>query len=387
MKRYTCLLILSLIVTSFTFASDWVVLGERKVDYRLDSDIIDIGKHEGPFNKIRLHVQDKPIRIFDLKVHFENGETYDVTIQRNFAEDEYSRVIDLPGRNRRINYVQLKYSTTRERRRGKKYFRKFEKATVRLLGRKGFSTPNYEYSLDWVKLGSKTVGRWNDRDTVDVGRRDGTFRAIRLQVLESNIYMKDFTVHFGNGQRLDVAVNSYMYAGQHTTTVDLPGSERYIEKIILTYSSLNRQRALVHVWGLQDNSRYIDNDKNRKQKRKQERKERKLTKTWELLGKETANVFTERDIIRVRGKKKFAKQIQLRINNEDVVIWDLKVHFENGSHADVSVRRPLRAGSVTRVIDLPGELRKIDRIQLLHRTQDSGNIFRQKKAVVEVWAK
>lgn len=429
MCRYIPLFILSLVITSYTLADGWVVLGEKVVDHRIDTDVVKVGKHEGLFSKIRFHVQNKPIHLYDLKVHFENGKTYDVAIQRNFAEGQYSKVIDLPGNNRRIDYVTFKYHSTRERgdRYGNKGFRKFSKAKVKLLGLNHFSKNNH-HSLDWVKLGSRYVNSLNDTDIINVGRRDGAFRALRLQVTDSNIYMNNFTVDFSRGRNLSVEVNRYMRSGQYTTILDLPGSDRYIKQVRLTYSSSgNYGRAQVHVWALQNNTTYNDNKdyRNRKTRKSRFRKDRKrdqvhkghhkyrdrrndkdyrdgknyrnrrdnrdkyyrLVRKWELLGRETANFSPDKDLLRVRGKKKYARQIQLRIENEDVNIWDLKVFFENGSHADIAVRRPIPAGSVTRIIDLPGELRKINSVQLIHKTQEDRRKFRQRKAVVEVWAK
>lgn len=115
---------------------------------------------------------------------------------------------------------------------------------------------------DWVELGCKQVsliGR--DRDTVHVGRREGRFSAIRLQVRGADVEMLDLKVIYANGEPDDIPVRSLIRADSRTRPLDLRGRERSIDQVELVYRTvlnpvdmIARQRlsqATVCVEGLQ----------------------------------------------------------------------------------------------------------------------------------------
>jgi len=74
-----------------------------------------------------------------------------------------------------------------------------------------------------------------DRDSIDVGRREGRFRAIRLQVKGADIQMLDLKVVYGNGEPDHIPVRALIREGQRTRPLDLRGRGRIIDRIDLTY--------------------------------------------------------------------------------------------------------------------------------------------------------
>jgi len=88
----------------------------------------------------------------------------------------------------------------------------------------------------WDQLGCQKVGFLVDHDVVRVGRRDGKFKAIRLEVSGNAVYLNDLKVVYGNGAPEDVAVRSEIREGGQTRAIDLKGrGERVIERIEMTY--------------------------------------------------------------------------------------------------------------------------------------------------------
>jgi hypothetical protein len=80
------------------------------------------------------------------------------------------------------------------------------------------------------------VGFLVDRDVIKVGRREGTFKAIRLEVSGNAVYMNDLRVVYGNGNLDDINVRSEIRDGGQTRTLDLKGrGERAINRIEMTY--------------------------------------------------------------------------------------------------------------------------------------------------------
>jgi hypothetical protein len=88
---------------------------------------------------------------------------------------------------------------------------------------------------NWEQLGCQSVGFLIDHDTIKVGRREGRFKAIRLDVFGNTVYMNDLKVIYANGQPDDIPVRSEIKAGGQTRAMDLKGRDRAINEISLTY--------------------------------------------------------------------------------------------------------------------------------------------------------
>ena len=111
----------------FAQAPKWKLLGTKVVKFRTERDVIVVGADEGVYKKIKLTVRKSGIRIKDMKVHFANGDVFDVKIRNFIPAGGETRVIDLPGKNRIIKKVVFWYKSTKKN---------SKRATVRLFGRK-----------------------------------------------------------------------------------------------------------------------------------------------------------------------------------------------------------------------------------------------------------
>jgi hypothetical protein len=89
----------------------------------------------------------------------------------------------------------------------------------------------------WVELGCQRVNFGIDRDVVRVGRREGTFRAIRLRARGNAVHMFDVKVVYGNGAADDIPVRANIPAGGSTAPKDLKGGDRVIDRVELIYRS------------------------------------------------------------------------------------------------------------------------------------------------------
>lgn len=86
-------------------------LGERKVNFKSDRDVIS-GIGDGFYRALRLKVSGGSINVQKMVVHFRNGETKEVELKQNFADGDQSRVIELPGKRRLIEKVVFWYEAT-----------------------------------------------------------------------------------------------------------------------------------------------------------------------------------------------------------------------------------------------------------------------------------
>ena len=68
------------------------------------------------------------------------------------------------------------------------------------------------------------------------------------------------------------------------------------------------------------------------------------------------------DVVPLPGDRKF-RRLKVCVYQNPVHFYDFDIYFRNGGHQDVSVRQRINAGECTRVIDLAGGLRNVDRIK------------------------
>jgi len=101
---------LILFLSSFTFIHEWTLIGSRVVNFGVDRDVIAVRGRDA-FRAIKIKVVDAGLHMYDMDVVFENGEKMNVPIQFNFREGEESRVIDFPGKMRRIKKIEFTYDT------------------------------------------------------------------------------------------------------------------------------------------------------------------------------------------------------------------------------------------------------------------------------------
>ena len=91
------------------FKAPWKFIGDKTVGFGVDHDVIHAGNVNDDFRQIRLHVTNGPLKIYDMKVHFDNGETQNIEIRSQIPKGGYSRVIDLTGGLRHISKIEFWY--------------------------------------------------------------------------------------------------------------------------------------------------------------------------------------------------------------------------------------------------------------------------------------
>jgi len=117
MKKFKLLFAaLPFLLMSFSVADQnlgpgkWRFIADKNVRYGPDHDVIIVTGNDN-YSQLRLKVTDAPLKINDMKVHFENGNVFDVSIRNEIRQGGQSRVIDLPAGSRNIKKVEFWYST------------------------------------------------------------------------------------------------------------------------------------------------------------------------------------------------------------------------------------------------------------------------------------
>ena len=238
---------------------EWVSLGEKTVGFGVDTDRIAVTAREGRFTKVRFKVSDNAMILDWIKVHFRNGGVHEINPPQplRLAEGAQSSPFDLPGDERVIKEIELKYRTpARKARRGRA---KVEAIGLR-VGRDptpnagGGQRPQPAGDGGWESLGTKAVGFGADTDRIGVTAREGLFTKVRVKVTQNALLFDWLKVHFANGEVFEINPSAAVRINAGAQHVwDLPGNKRIIQAISFKYRTPLRQaprgRAQVEVFG------------------------------------------------------------------------------------------------------------------------------------------
>ena len=115
--RLTKIFALSLFVIATAFTSvkkntgDWFFLEDKKVGFGVDHDVIHFGNWKDDVRQIKLKITDGPLKMYNMKIYFDNGSVQDVSLRLRYAQGSESRVIDLDGGLRHLTKIEFWYET------------------------------------------------------------------------------------------------------------------------------------------------------------------------------------------------------------------------------------------------------------------------------------
>ena len=237
-----------------------VLFGTQSVGFGVDRDVIRVGAEIGKFDRIRLRVLDNDIFLTELKVIYSNGEPDTLAVNAEIKQNQRTNWLNLKG-DRFIKEIQLGY-------RSRPNFK--GQAHVEVFGQyaEGWLAPTGEgrkFNQGWVLLGAQTADFFKissgkagfDRDIVSVGKNEGGFKRIRVQVRERAITLNELRVVYASGQEDIIPIKTKVEAGSTYGPIDLKGGTRAIKEIVAFYRSrifdrtaLGKGKAVVEVWGL-----------------------------------------------------------------------------------------------------------------------------------------
>ncbi len=115
-KIFFALLIVSLVACSSSRRSigieeGWELLSESKVNFVRDKDEIKVDSRN-QFTAIRFKVEDRDIRLNNIKIYFQNGDHLAPNLDDEIKAGEFSRIIELARDGRYIDKIEFKYRTT-----------------------------------------------------------------------------------------------------------------------------------------------------------------------------------------------------------------------------------------------------------------------------------
>lgn len=222
---------------------------------------------------------------------------------------------------------------------------------------------------NWELLGTRRVSFRAEKDVIPVTAREGTFRAIKLEVEGGNLDMYNVRVVFGDGNAFSPDTRLEFRQGSWSRTIDLPGEARVIKRIEFLYrSELRRGRATIRVYGSQS---HTASDPFHPTTPAAAAEPRGRFTGWEHLGQRQVSFRAERDVISAAGEGRF-RRIMIVADDADLEIFNVRVVFGNGEVFSADTRFYFRENTRTRIIALPGEARVIRRIEFHYKSVRGG---------------
>jgi len=337
----------------------WNEIDTQIFDRRTQRIVFSAGRGDGSFGQIAFRAAGEPVRLLRAADRFSNGDTQVIDVSDALAPGSLSRPIDIEGYRRRIETVAVDVRTDPRGGAGR----------LSLLGSPRPGGPDPELAIDpaWVRLGTRTVGAGVERDVIRIGQgedffRNRRFRALHLTTERGDLYVAGARVTYINGYSEELRADRLLRPGE-SLAIDLGGERSFLSEVEFVYRARpGGGPAFVTLYG-------------------EPARGAPAAREPRLLGRQVVGLFGDRDVISVGRQEGRFRQILLRVSRNDIELVDLRVVYGNGAVDDIPVRRFIRRGEETPPLDLKGEARAIDRVELTYRSRPNA----RGEAVVELY--
>ncbi len=384
----------------------WVLLGSKAVNTTRNSDVIDVSKARGSFKAVRVEARERSLEISNVEVVYSAGAAHNERRPIKLNQGERTRPIDPRSDGKFVNEIRLSYESQGA---------SAQPAVIEVYGLQTAamakatrptggapatpatpaqppatiagkatdgkaSTAKLGEQVEGgdVMFGSAVVNFGVDRDLIRVGADVGKFDRVRLRVLDNDILINSMKVIYTDGTFDDVAVNSEVRKNTRTNWISLKG-DKFIREIQFIYRSKPnfRGRGYVEVYGHYAKGWLGPTGEGRK-----------YNQGWVLLGSQSAGFTIDRgDVIKVGPNEGGFKKIEVRVRDEAITLFEVRVTYANGETDIIPANRArVEPRSKWGPADLKGGSRIISDIRPTYRTRifQQGGVARG-RAVVEIW--
>ncbi|HEY7370313.1 MAG TPA: hypothetical protein VIA29_10530 [Thermoanaerobaculia bacterium] len=94
--------------------------------------------------------------------------------------------------------------------------------------------------------------------------------------------------------------------------------------------------------------------------------------SWEFLGERAVTDRVDHDVIAVTAARGDFHSLKLAVRGRAVDFHRVVVHFGNGTSKEIELRQTIPAGGETRLIDLPGNDRVIQKVTFWYDARSLG---------------
>jgi hypothetical protein len=362
---------------------DWVLLGEQRVGFRVDRDVINVGDGNARFSQLRIMAENNDVHLINLRLVYQNGYAEDLKVDQLLRAGVEALPVDLRGERSYLKQIEMTY-----RARPSFEGRAVVKVYGELRGERGRGGPDRPVAGgDFETIDTQRVGRDDDGTAVfDLGRRDGRFSAIRFAAVDGGIRIRSVRVTYGNGETQTVDVGDRLDEGDQTKVIDLEGERRFIRRVEVQARTRRSTRgpASIALLGRKDSEyRGRDRDRDDRADRGRDRDERGdrgrdrddmfergRKEEWITLGMQKANMLgADTDVFNVGREAGLFKAIRVVVEKQDVRFLGMTIVYGNGEREDVPLSGVVRAGETSQPFDLKGRERFIESVSFKYRAK------------------
>jgi hypothetical protein len=248
---------------------------------------------------------------------------------------------------------------------------------------------------NWVLIGTQSIDLSADRDTIDVSKAAGKFRAIRLNSRSGDIVMSRVQVLYANGAVHNEERRIELNEGERTRPINSGKEDRFVDQVNLSFAP-SKGKTKLDIYGLQTDDGAVAKRPNGGVADNATTKSPAPTGTTGpidakpiknpepvavlpgtvtpsgdvLFGSQYVGFGVDRDVIRVGAEIGKFDKIRLRVLDNDITIKDLKVVYANGETDDLVVNAEVKKDTRTKWFNLKGD-RFIKEIQMVYRSKPS----------------
>ena len=220
--------------------SERVLLGEQRVGFRADRDVIRINQSEDwyrtrSFRTLYFKAQGNDVHMMSIRLVYMNGFGEDLQVDRLIRQGD-ELPVDLRGDRSFLRQIEMVY-------RARPDFR--GNAVIQVFGEptRGGPPPGPPPGAgrDWLLLGEQRVGFRADRDIIRINQSEDWFRSRSFSTLHfvaegNDVHMISIRLVYMNGVGEDFRVDRLIRPGEQLP-IDLRGERSYLRQIEMVYRS------------------------------------------------------------------------------------------------------------------------------------------------------
>ncbi len=357
---------------------EFIRIDSQTFDRRADRISFRVDPRGPDFKQIKLRSDDYAA-IENIALRFSDGEVRNIPVYDRLLPGEASQPIDIRASNS-DDRRYIRHSVLAEVIVSKRPSWRTGQSRMELLGLEGErQAPSHgaepgRAPPGWVLFGAKTVGFSVERDVIEVGADVGRFSRIALAIRDNDVFLREITLVYANGQRDTRQINTAIPANSRTRAIDIPG-DRFIRQIEMVYQSrpdLRSGRAIVEVFGEYDRKWLAEGGDGYQN----------FNRGWLMIGAQRALMFaTDTDAFEAGEQFGRFQSIRLTARRHSVRVTGLRITYGNGQVEEVPVFKELTDGQSTQDIPLRIRDRYIKRVDVRYRTK----LNFQGEGLVELW--
>ena len=397
----------------------WVLIGTKVVNLKVDNDRIDVTTAKGRFKAIRLVAKRSGVTISRVSVTYSNCAVHNEVRKINLLAGERTRPIDLRGDERFVDHIDLVYQTAPGT---------IIPASVEVYGLQSAEgaaaarpaaapcppagapaasgPPPKDAAVTGpiaaaptkpgvttapvgtltaggdVLLGVQYVGFAVDKDVIRVGGEYGKFDKIRLRVLDADIHILEMKVIYTDGEPDVLAVKADVKANTRTQWFALKG-DRFIKQIDLLYKARAGFRGTARVEAFGEYAEGWTGAKG---------PGRTFNRGWVYLGAQSPLFFSvrkglgyENDVISVGRNTGGFSQLRLDVKDRAITLNTITIAYADGTEDIIPVKSEVKAASSYGPIQVKPKPIKEIRVSWRSRLLDK-EAKGKSYAFVEFWA-